>query len=853
MQQILLQYKALLDKYEKLVKEYEQSDIVNENIKMKNENTGIQNELAILKSATQKLKTENDDLRLSLNEQIIDEKKSILKISQNKLNTYFWNSAHPIKNRLHNFEVQITRKMKQLNILAKEKLDDDKLVIMHELNMQETALRKKVEERRAWLEEKAEKEVKEKMTAGYRAFNSEGVDSETIQKRIKQNKLELKFGLNWINKIGILLIVIAVGYASKYSYSRWFTNYAKGITFFILGGSFVAIGEWFYRKGKDIFSKGILGGGISILYGAAFYSFFTLQIINLNTGIFLSILITTLSIALALRYNSKTICTLALIGGYLPFFSYVFNFTFTLNTTYTALGYILILNLTLLIISFQKKWLLPTYASFALNMPCVIYLTDKLTTIGMAQDIYSAMAFLVLTFAVYLGIILSYPLKYNVKLQKLDLFFLALNTIINCTMLYSLFTDASLDNFRGLLALLYAATYIVLANFVSKKMNNERETMILFYITALTFAILMVPFQFGVTWLSMGLLIEGILLILAGHHFKIKYMERAGMILFGGCVCIFYLFDFFVYFIISDNIKFFKLKYTLVTVGIAVTLWRYVKDMIKQNISEFSETAKNIFRFKYFAIGNIWFFLFFTIIHYYNKFIPNAIYKILGNNTTAVSFYRLILISIFNITFAYVITKIKTISDRKLRMFSGLLYIASLFICLFLNFQRPTLHYLPGQSTIIEYFGIGLLIAFNAFSLLFFRELILNIFKKHNLNIEYYPLGVCLFLIFLLSTLVINQLHIGEENLILSFAYIGIAISSIIFGFKRKYIYIRIFGLSLMMISVVKVIVFDLRHLTRNSVGLKILAYFTLGALLIGVSFIYQKVKTNIETTYEKK
>jgi len=273
MQQILLQYKALLDKYEKLVKEYEQSDIVNENIKMKNENTGIQNELAILKSATQKLKTENDDLRLSLNEQIIDEKKSILKISQNKLNTYFWNSAHPIKNRLHNFEVQITRKMKQLNILAKEKLDDDKLVIMHELNMQETALRKKVEERRAWLEEKAEKEVKEKMTAGYRAFNSEGVDSETIQKRIKQNKLELKFGLNWINKIGILLIVIAVGYASKYSYSRWFTNYAKG-NFFYTGREFCCYWRMVLPQGKGYFFKRYFGRGNIHIIRCGFLQFF---------------------------------------------------------------------------------------------------------------------------------------------------------------------------------------------------------------------------------------------------------------------------------------------------------------------------------------------------------------------------------------------------------------------------------------------------------------------------------------------------------------------------------------------------------------------------------------------------
>ena len=88
---------------------------------------------------------------------------------------------------------------------------------------------------------------------------------EVIKKRVGQNALEMKIGLSWINKIGIILILIGVGVFIYWSYDK-INDYVKGSFVFLLGTAFLILGEYFFRKKKEVFSQGLLGGGISILF-----------------------------------------------------------------------------------------------------------------------------------------------------------------------------------------------------------------------------------------------------------------------------------------------------------------------------------------------------------------------------------------------------------------------------------------------------------------------------------------------------------------------------------------------------------------------------------------------------------
>jgi uncharacterized membrane protein len=135
--------------------------------------------------------------------------------------------------------------------------------------------------------------------------------------------------------VGILLILLGVGAAAKYIHSTFFNDYMRSASFFVLGGLFLAGGEWFYRKGKEVFATGLLGGGVSILYCAVFYSYFLLHVIGIYQGLALSILITLTTVVLSVRYHSRTICSIGLEAD-ICLFSHIF-FHLASRETHTIL------------------------------------------------------------------------------------------------------------------------------------------------------------------------------------------------------------------------------------------------------------------------------------------------------------------------------------------------------------------------------------------------------------------------------------------------------------------------------------------------------------------------------------
>jgi uncharacterized membrane protein len=70
------------------------------------------------------------------------------------------------------------------------------------------------------------------------------------------------------------------------------------------------------------------------------------------------------------------------------------------------------------------------------------------------------------------------------------------------------------------------------------------------------------------------------------------------------------------------------------------------------------------------------------------------------------------------------------------------------------------------------------------------------------------------------------------------------ALAWIIYGFVRRFVFIRRFGLVLAIFAVVKLFLLDLSGLTQ---GFRILSYFALGITLIAISFVYQYFTKRLE------
>ncbi|MBA9084668.1 hypothetical protein FHR92_001129 [Fontibacillus solani] len=825
----------LTKEYQSLLEEYESNDLVNENEVLRRQYAEYKQRDAVLQDKLKKLETENGKLREALTEQILDEKLGLIKASKEKMEAYFASQAHGHMNRLDSLEHSAKLRISSLYDQADKHLGQDKEVVQAKLGQFQEEMNHRMADHRRQLQEEQQR-ISADLGQSYDQLTNEGVSEETIQRRIKQNQIEMKIGLNWINRLGILLIILGVGAAFKYSYSNWFSGYMKGGAFFLLGLLMLAGGEWLFRKKKQTFALGLLGGGISVLYGSVFYSYFLLEIIELSVGLILSVLITAAAVLLSLRYQSRTICSIALIGGYLPLFSYMAAFGLEGSAVYVAMGYLLLLNASILLISLRKRWVIVHYISFVLNT------YSMMTLVWIAGSAPVSILYVIVTFMMYLGITLSVPFRYATKLSWWDFSLLALNTVISCGVLYGLFGSAGWEDFQGLLAFVFCAVYLGIARFTHIRLPQEMEARLLFYGTSLTFGILMIPIQFGHEWVSLGWLIEGIVLTGYGHLYRSKQVERVGWGIIGLCLGSFIMFDALLSWVGGGDR--FNWKYSYVSIGILiVTIFYAIRHRLQDTMKQYRPAELQIITvLKYIALINIWFYLLYEAGKAYELVMPadHGLYD----------FYSTLLSAAITLGLAFTLTRVSILYDTFIKYYSLSLYVISYLLCIAVTLSIPTLDADYSQNTVANYIALGILIGFNIFVFFSGRALLSSVIRQHMNNMEWYPVIIAIYLFSTITVFLGIQFHLGHIELLFSIVYLLLSIGYIMYGFRYRYILIRRVGLGLSLLSTGKMLLFDLNLMTAGS---KIVAYFSFGIVLLGISYIYQRVSSRMKQQDHEK
>jgi len=829
LQDLIKKQKELLAKIDYTAKQYDESSVVKENESLKHELEKYKKELEEVCEKYKQTKEENGNLKVALKEQIYNEKLNILKISKEKVETYFNTTLEKGENGLFALERELNEKIEVLNYIMTSELSEDKVKISSEIAAMKNSFTEELERKREnYIASKME--LTEKIEKGYKLMEEDPIDEETLQRRIRQNNIEVKIGLSWLNKIGLFLILLGVATAVKYTYSYWFDNYMKAIFIFLLGSIFIGVGEWMCRKAKTVFSIGLNAGGTAILYYGVFSSYFFLKIIDIKVALILSVIITLITTLFSLRYKSQTINAFALIGGYLPFFSYVFYFGLDSNKVVAAMAYLFLLNLSLLIAALFNKWSFTEYLSFLLNIPVLIYLINHCDN-NTINIIYS-----LCTFALYLAITLAYSLLNKVSLKAFDIILLASNTTINCIITYILFEKANLQDFQGLLAFIYCAVYFLLGRFAKIRLKDEKVTKLIFDITALTFAILVVPFQFGVVWLSIGWTIESVLLICFGFKKKHTLLEYGGWIVYLLCFIAFCMFDTP---FVSENfgkvVQYFHFKYFTFILGMTIITFFYLQNTKNDLLIKYTDKGIGITTFKYFTLVNLWIYLTCESKALYNEFI---------NLNSFNSFYKLLLFAVVTSLFALGINKISLIRDKGIKYMSLILYAIVDFLCILITGSLEVF-YIEGSNT-LKVLSLILLISYNLLVFFNLRHIVLHFIKTYKGNLELYPMILSIFLLFNITLFLTQQFNFANINFIISLIYIVFSFIFIVYGFKEKYIYIRRLGLILSIFSSGKLFIYDLSYL---STLWKIVAYFAFGFVLLAISYVYQRLRKVMEST----
>jgi len=89
----------------------------------------------------------------------------------------------------------------------------------------------------------------------------------------------------------------------------------------------------------------------------------------------------------------------------------------------------------------------------------------------------------------------------------------------------------------------------------------------------------------------------------------------------------------------------------------------------------------------------------------------------------------------------------------------------------------------------------------------------------------------------MLTQNLIVQYNMAFTSIALSIIYVIASLLWIIFGFVKRFVFMRRFGLCLSVLAIAKLFLLDLPGLTD---GHRIVSYFAFGATLLGISFVYQ-------------
>jgi uncharacterized membrane protein len=328
----------------------------------------------------------------------------------------------------------------------------------------------------------------------------------------------------WLNRIGILALIVAVSFFLKYAFdNNWIGPSGRVGIGILSGAAMLPWSHWLLGKGYSYFSEGIAALGqatllLSVWAGCRYYSLF-----NTDAGLAGMVVITVVMAAIALGRDSQRIALLSLLGGFLT----PILLSSGRDEQVALFTYLLILGGGLLIIGARRDWqLLAPFAFFFTQ----IYFWGWYASFYQPAKLERTIIFATLIFLLYCALPVLRTVRFS-SLDEVGLFIVPLNSLAYLGAAYAMLWP----EYRGpltLLVLALSAGHIVLARLVPPPKPGEWPvTRQLFAGLALTFVTVAIPIRLDGKWITLALALEGAIVIRIGYRALMPALRGAGFLL----------------------------------------------------------------------------------------------------------------------------------------------------------------------------------------------------------------------------------------------------------------------------------------------------------------------------------
>lgn len=664
--------------------------------------------------------------------------------------------------------------------------------------------------------------------------------------------LEKFIGENLVSKIGIAILVLAIGFFVKFAIDNNWIGAAGRAGIGILCGGILVFLAHRLRAGYKAFSSVLAGGGLAVFYFTITLAYHQFNLFGQTAAFIIMIVITAFAVALSILYNRQELAVIALVGGFAaPFL--VSNGSGNYQVLFT---YLLILNTGLLVIAYNKAWKLLNLLAFIFT---VILFSGWLFSLGSdtkPNTFLNGFLFATSFYILFFFVNIANNIKENKKFIASDFGILLSNTAFYFMAGLYCFSLMNRPEYRGLFTILIGVFNLVASYFLFRKRKVDNNILYLLIGITLTFISLTAPIQLHGHNITLFWASETVLLYWLFQKSKIEIIEYASLVVWVAML-VSLLIDWANLYENSIVIAIIFNKGFITGLYAAIATYLLFILRNKRGAADSSATMKFISKKVFRNAGIILLFLTgaLEINYQFNYHFPGFDLNILYLQLYYFTFILLLLLVNNKMT----VTKI-SFSSRVLLLVSAVLFF---IICL--SVISGLQYQLLQQQKYISYFNACWLNAALMTVILYQIiqvEKVKSLFKliSYDVVIWLTCAVVVLFLsfeLFWLANAIFYSHETPLEEIQNVFIKTGLPIiwglcsfSFMWLGMKYKFKLLRIVSLVLFLITLLKLFIFDISNIP---VGGKIAAFFCLGVLLLIVSFMYQRLKKIIIQDEEKK
>jgi uncharacterized membrane protein len=659
--------------------------------------------------------------------------------------------------------------------------------------------------------------------------------------------LEKFIGENLISKIGIAILVLAIGFFVKYAIDNdWIGPIGRVGIGVLCGGILIGLAHWL-RKSYTAFSSVLVGGGLAVLYFTIALAYHQYQLFGQTAAFIIMLVITAFSVLLSLLYDRQELAVIALVGGFLtPFL--VSNGSGNYRVLFS---YLLILNAGLLVIAYNKAWRLLNILAFCFTAILFASWVLQLPYDAPASTYRGGLWFASVFYLLFFVINIAHTIKENKKFIASDFGILLVNTCLYAGVSLYMMTQLGLDRYKGLFCAVMGIFHLATSWFLFRKNRVDKNILYLFIGITMSFVSLTAPLQLHGHYITLFWASEAVLLYWLFLKSQIKLIRLAALVVWGAML-ISLLIDlsrFYYWDTLNPSSGSEHRLHIIFNPGFltglyaAVSCWAifrlrkgttwYIVSLITAGVLLFCAGALEInYQFNY----------------YYPSVNLSLLYILL---------YAWLLILVY----CFFLDRMKEDHFKWLLVWLPLGGVLAYLLSLpeVFNIQEDMLeghrykNFFAGHWT-----GVVLVI------LIFYWMVARQRVGKLKAPVELFTWLACLTVVILVSAegqLLINMLYYSPKYSLdelervynktglpilwglCSFAFMWM-------GMRHKFKQLRIISLVLFSITLLKLFLFDIRNIP---VAGKIAAFFCLGVLLLVVSFMYQRLKKIIIENGEKK